>query len=201
MRGQPMVTYQREVSSSPHPTPACDARREAILDAAAELFRERGYDATSVRDLAKAAGIAQATLYYYIGSKADALVAIYDTAIDAKLDDVLAIAHSSASPIEKLRSFIHAELRSIDRDHARWAIMQHEHKSLPADARARIQEKRDKVDSALNHILEEGIAAGVFRDGPVKSNRMAILGITNRAAEWYRPGGPTNAEQFAEDFC
>jgi AcrR family transcriptional regulator len=193
--------HETDSTTSPRTQPNRDAKREAILDVAARLFQERGYDATSVRDIAKAAGISQATLYYYIGSKPDALIAIHDAAMAPKLDDMLAIAQSDATPVEKLRGFIHAELRSIDRDNVRWAIIERERMALPAPDRARIIAKRDQVDAMLTQILEEGVAANVFRPGPVKSWRMAILGITNKAAAWYKPGGPTHAEQFAEDFC
>jgi AcrR family transcriptional regulator len=200
-RGQSLVTYKDDSKTTATAIPAGDGRREAILDVAANLFREFGYDATSVRDIARAAGISQATLYYYIGSKADALIAISNQAMDAKVEDMRVIANSTVSPIEKLRNFVHAELESIDRDQVRWAIIQRERNSLPPEARAQIQEKRDQVDRTLTQILEEGVAAGMFRPIQIKSTRMAILGITNRAAEWYSPGGPTSARQFAEDFC
>lgn len=196
-----MVTYETEVSAPSAALPAADGRREAILDVAAQLFRTHGYDATSVRDIAKAAGISQATLYYYIGSKPDALAAILSQAMDAKVEDMRRIARSPASPIQKLRDFVHAELASIDRDHVRFAIIQRESSALPPEARIENQKKRDEVDRTLTQILEEGVAAGQFRPLAVKSTRMAILGITNRAAEWYSPGGPTSARQFADDFC
>ena len=196
-----MLTHESSAAVREAAQPAHDVRREAILEAVARLFKEHGYDATSVRDIARAAGISQATLYYYIGSKQDALVAIYNAAMDAKLDQVLAVARSTARPAEKLRAFVRAELRSIDHDHNRWAIIQRERNSLPPDAQTQIQVKRDQVDGVLTQILEEGIAAGMFRSVPVKSARMAILGMINRAADWYSPGGPTSAEEFAADFC
>jgi TetR/AcrR family transcriptional regulator, cholesterol catabolism regulator len=199
-RGQPFVVEGGEIAA-PAVIPVGDGRREAILDVAAKLFRTHGYDATSVRDIARAAGISQATLYYYIGSKPDALVAISNQAMDAKVEDMRAIAESSVSPIQKLRDFVHAELASIDRDQVRFAIIQRERSSLPPEARAAIQQKRDQVDRTLTRILEEGVANGQFRPLQVKSVRMAILGMTNRAAEWYSPGGPTSARQFADDFC
>jgi AcrR family transcriptional regulator len=200
-RSQSLVAYEEDTTAPAAAIPAGDGRRDAILDVAAQLFRLHGYDATSVRDIARAAGISQATLYYYIGSKPDALIAISNQAMDAKVEQMRVIAGSTVSPIEKLRDFVHAELESIDRDQVRWAIIQRERNSLPPEARDQIQEKRDQVDQTLTQILEEGVAAGLFRPIQVKSTRMAILGITNRAAEWYSPGGPISARQFADDFC
>ena len=196
-----MSRHQDEYGITTPAVPSGDGRRDAILNVVAKLFGEYGYDATSVRDIAKAAGISQSTLYYYIKSKADALIAIHNQAVDPKLEEMRAIVASSVSPIEKLRKFIRADLESIERDHSRWAIVVRERNSLPPEARRDIQSKWNAVDQTLVAILEEGIAEGVFRELPVKSVRMAILGMTTRAADWFSPSGPISARQFADDFC
>src|SRR5262249_5261617 len=138
--------------------PIFDQKREAILDQAARLFNERGYDATSVRDIARAAGISQATLYYYIGSKADALLAIYTAPIDPKLRQLSAIVPSDAQADQKLRRFIRADLRAIARDYARWVIWSRDRNSLPPASIPELLAKRNRVDQLLTQLLEEGVA-------------------------------------------
>lgn len=177
-----------------------DSKREAIIELAARLFMEKGYHTTSVRDLAQAAGISQATLYYYIGSKMDLLVAIHNSFIDDLLARLSRVVQSELPPARKLREFIAVEMTSVEQNRTRVAAFMRERHALAPEVRAQIQIKRDQVDAILEQILKEGIAAGVFRPLPVKSVRLALLGMVNWPVEWFNPDGPIPSAQFAADF-
>lgn len=179
---------------------ATDAKREAIVEAAARLFMERGYEATSVRDLARVAGVSQGALYYYIRSKPDVLVVLHNSFIDDLLDRLAAVLEGPLSPAEKLRAFIRTEMEALERNRTRVAAFIRERRSLTPEAAATIQAKRDQVDRILDAILQDGIESGAFRPLALKSARMAILGMVHWAVEWFNPEGPIPAAQFAADF-
>lgn len=178
-----------------------EGKREEIIETAARLFMERGYEATSVRDLARAVGLSQATLYFYISSKAELLVELHNSYIDPMLVRYAAIVQSDRTPAEKLRAFIATTMDALEHKRTRMTAFMHERRSLDGEAAAAIQVKRDQVDRLLDQILIEGIENGAFRRVPVKSARFAILGMSAWGVEWFDVHGPTTAGQFAADFA
>ena len=177
-----------------------DSKREEIIEAAARLFMQRGYEATSVRDLARAAGVSQATLYYYIGSKPQVLVALHNSYIDGLLQRLSAVLRADWPAAAKLRDFISITMDSLEHNRTRMAAFMRERRSLSPEAAAEIQVKWDQVDRILEQILQEGIESGAFRRAPVKSARLAVLGMIAWGVEWLDINGPCTAQQFAADF-
>jgi len=176
-------------------------RREAVVEEAARLFLEKGYHAASMRELARRLGVSLGTLYYYLRSKADLLVEIHDSFIDSLLAQLEKVASAPISPQEKLRKFLRAQMEAIEASQTRVTAFLRERRALPPEAAARLQPKRDRVDQLLEQIIREGIYKGAFRPVPVKSARLAILGMTNWAVEWFRPHGPKSAKELADDFA
>lgn len=179
---------------------AAESKLEAIVDAAARLFMERGYEATSVRELAKAAGVSQATLYYYIHSKSDLLVLLHNSVVDDLVERLNEVTRSAEPPEEKLRRFIRTEMEAVQTSRTRVAAFIRERRSLTPEAAAKIQLKRDQVDSVLDDILEAGIRDGTFREVPIRSVRLAILGMINWAVEWMNPSGSMSGAALGDEF-
>jgi|DewCreStandDraft_5_1066085.scaffolds.fasta_scaffold00474_21 AcrR family transcriptional regulator len=175
-------------------------RRRQLLELAADLFLQNGYHGTSMRDLARAAGISQSTIYHYFHSKADLLVDIHSSLIDDLLPRLEAILREDHPPQEKLRLFVHTTIDLIATSRKRMAAFLWERRFLPPEQAREIQTKRDRVDRILDEILLEGIRAGAFRDVRTKSARMAILGMVLWTVEWMDPAGPVSPQQFADDF-
>src|SRR2546429_6208448 len=88
------------------PVPRLDARRAEICRAAAQIFRDRGYDATSVSDIARALGITKAGLYYYFESKEALLLEITNYGLDRVRDEVIVPLRSVRDPEERLRHLV-----------------------------------------------------------------------------------------------
>jgi AcrR family transcriptional regulator len=172
-----------------------------VVEEAARLFLERGYHAASMRELARRLGVSLGTLYHYVPSKVDLLVEIHDSFIEGLLARLEGVAASSLPPQEKLRQFLRAQMEAIEGSQTRVAAFLRERRALPPEAAARLQPKRDRVDQILEGILREGVEAGAFRQVPLKSARLAILGMANWAVEWFRPGGPQGARELADDFA
>jgi AcrR family transcriptional regulator len=183
-----------------HPTDRYEAKRKAILDAAARLFTLRGYEATSVRDISREAGISQATLYHYTGSKPEILAAIHNLMADELLPRMNGILQSDLSPERKLAEYMRAEMELIERHPTYTAAMRHKRWLLPGAAQE-MREKRDEADRILDAILQEGIDKGVFHPFNVKFARLAIMGMSNYIGTWFSPVGPSTIPEIADGFA
>jgi len=175
------------------------ATREAILRAAAGVFRDRGFAETGMREIAAAADLSPGNLYYYFKSKADILYFCQDHSVDRMLDTVRQLGRTQASA-EQLRQVIAAHLLCT-LDELDGAAAHTEVEALPADLRRKIVAKRDRYERAVRRIVAEGIKSGAFVGAdPVLTTR-AILGSLNWTTRWYRPGGKLPPQAVAEAFA
>jgi AcrR family transcriptional regulator len=177
-------------------------RQRAILRAAAAVFREKGFEAAGMRDIAEAAGLSAANLYYYYGSKDELLYTCQDQALERMLDAVRGArtVRSGARPVaERLRGVIEAQLRcmleELEGGAAHLAV-----DALPPRLRARIVDKRDRYERALRALVAEGVRAGEFAPCDPTLVTRAMLGALNWTAQWYRQGGRTPLDALCAGF-
>jgi len=168
-----------------------DHRRDAILRAAAKLFRERGFADTGMRDIAQAADLSAANLYHYFDGKHDLLVYCQERALDRMLDAVAATRRVSPAA-ERLRLVLTAHLHTI-LDEIEGATAHLQLESLPPPMRAGLVKKRDQYEQALRRLLAEGIRSGEFVDTDPAIVARAMLGAMNWTVTWFRPNGPETA--------
>jgi AcrR family transcriptional regulator len=176
------------------------SKRLAILRAAASAFRDRGLAQTGMREIADAADLSPANLYYYFASKDELLYFCQDHSVDRLLEQSRAIAASDAAPDVKLARVIEAHLRCV-LDELDGAAAHLEVDSLPPDLRARIVAKRDRYERAVRAIVADGLARGTFVDCDPTLIGRAILGALNWTARWYRPEGKQSASAVATAFA
>ena len=172
-----------------------DNRRPLLLDAAARYFREQGYAAAAMRDIAAMAGMKAGSMYYYFPSKADLLIAVHEEGI-RRISDAVADAVAAADgPWEKLRAAMTAHLNVLldGGDYARVVI-----RELPAEragdegaVRAQLVPLRDAYEARFQELVDAlPLCAGVSR----RHLRLMVLGALNWSQTWYRSGGDTPAE-------
>jgi TetR/AcrR family transcriptional regulator, cholesterol catabolism regulator len=178
-----------------------DSRQE-ILRTAARLFQQRGYDATSMNDVASALKLSKGGLYHHFQSKDEILFEIMNHAMDITEERVLAPARKILDPEERLRTLIrlHIEVVLSPRDRE-ITVMLHENHPLPPALRKRINtRKKDYV-----HFVEN-LIADVQRSRPAKSNvsaraaAFALLGMINWIYQWYKPEGDLQAHNLVPQF-
>jgi AcrR family transcriptional regulator len=168
-----------------------DRQRDAILRAAARLFRERGFADTGMRDIAQAADLSAANLYHYFDGKNDLLVYCQDRALDRMLEAVDA-ARRATSAAERLRLVLTAHMRTLlDAIEGATAHLQIE--SLPPRLRTPLVKKRDRYEQALRRILADGIRSGEFVGMNPAIVVRAMLGAMNWTVTWFRPEGSETA--------
>jgi TetR/AcrR family transcriptional regulator, cholesterol catabolism regulator len=191
-----------------------DSRQE-ILRTAARLFQQRGYDATSMNDVAAALKLSKGGLYHHFQSKDEILFEIMNHAMEITQERVLAPVRNITDPEDRLRALIrrHMEVVLSPRDRE-ITVMLHENHPLPPALRRRINtRKKDYVHFVENLIAEVQKAEGqkevqkeAQRVHPVKSPvspraaAFALLGMINWIYQWYKPEGPLQAQSLIEQF-
>ncbi len=176
------------------------AKRLAILKAAAAAFRDRGFAATGMREIAEAADLSAANLYYYFDSKDDLLFFCQEHSADRMYEACAEARRTPQSPKAMLRQVIRAHARCM-LDELDGAAAHVEVDALPPALRAKIVAKRDRYERAVRRIVEDGIRAGAFvKCDPTLVTR-AMLGALNWTARWYRPDGPTAPGEIADSFA
>ena len=174
--------------------------REDILQAAAQVFRQKGFHGSSMEDIAKAVNLQKPSLYHHVSSKQEILLALLDRALELLLERISAISQQDISPDEKLRQMIRAYLQILAENTDLSAVLLFEHRSLERRQHARHVPNRDKFEALWRSVLEEGVAAKQFQcDNPALTAR-AILGIMNWTITWFRPDGPLQIDEIADQY-
>lgn len=173
--------------------------REAILDAAVQLFSEHGYSGTTMRAIAKAVGLLPGSLYTHIDSKETLLFEVVEDGIEKFLAIERQVEDSSEPADKRLRTAIKAHIALAAMDRERMLIVFHQWRFLSEPNRSRAIEMRRRYAQAYVNIVKDGMAAGVFRDDiDPQITVFSILGALNWTPEWYRPDGPHTAEEVGE---
>ncbi|MFJ3623319.1 TetR family transcriptional regulator [Streptomyces iakyrus] len=177
-------------------------RREELLAIAAQVFAAQGYNATTVRKIADAAGILAGSLYYHFDSKESMLDEILSGFLDelwARYDAVLG---AGLGPRETLEALVTESFREIDRHLDAVAIYQKESRHLGTRPHfAYLIESQQKFEKAWLGTLERGVAAKVFRaDLDVRLTYRFVRDTVWVAASWYRPGGRHSPEEIARQY-
>jgi len=179
------------------------AFRQEIIDAAARLFRAKGYRATTMADIGGAVGLLRGSLYYYIPSKQWLLYAIVEAGTRGLRSRLLEVAHSAKPPVERLREAILMHLRFIAEHPDYAAVFLDEMRSL-RNLKLRRAGRRlmNDYEQLFKALLDEGMAAKDFRRAlDVQAVIFAILGMGNWVIRWFRPDGRLAIEQIAAEFA
>ncbi|PTA67400.1 TetR/AcrR family transcriptional regulator [Deinococcus arcticus] len=177
-------------------------RREQILDSASRLFSERGYHATSMRDLAGELGMQGGSLYAHISSKEELLIDIVNQA-SRQFDEALFTLRGEPLPADaKLKEAMFRHIRVVADNMDSATVFFHEWKHLSPEAYARVTGWRDTIDAFYRELIEQGVREGVFRPGlDIKMTAYLVLSAVNWAYTWYRPGGALGPRDVAEQFA
>lgn len=175
-----------------------DSARGKLLQVAAHLFHEKGYERTTVRDLGAAAGIQSGSIFHHFRSKDEILcavmeqTAIYNTAL------MRAALNKATGVRARVLSLIKCELQSIMGGTGEaMAVMVYEWRSLSADGQAKILVLRDAYEQVWLQVLSEAKEAGLIA-GDVFVTRRFLTGALSWTTTWFRTGGSLTLEQLAE---
>ena len=175
-------------------------RREIIVKAAGRLFREKGYEGTSVRDLANAVGLQSGSLFFHFRSKEEILLSLLEGGLRravAILDRHLAAA---VSPREKLSAILHGHLQAIlDEERDAFYVVLRDWRTLSPYSRKKVIALRDEYENRIALSLNELAHSGLI-PGNTRLFRLFLLGALNWTVQWYRPDGDLTIGELADSF-
>ena len=174
--------------------------REDILEAAAQVFRQKGFHGASMQDIAEAVNLQKASLYYHVSSKQEILLALLDRALELLLERISPIASQNISADKKLSQMIRAYLQILAENTDLSAVLLFEHRSLERKQHARHVPNRDKFEALWRNVLVEGVTTKLFKCQDPALTTRAILGILNWTITWYRPSGDLTIDEIADQY-
>jgi AcrR family transcriptional regulator len=178
-----------------------DRRQDEVVAAAARVFAERGFHATSVQDLIGATGLTAGGLYHYIGSKDALLVRVCDQLMEPLLEQAEAIVGTDAPADEHLRALVRAWMTHVEGNRAHMAVFQQERHVLERGPQwRRVRRQRKAFEALLAAVLERGEHEGTLRLPDRDLALRALLGMVNHTSQWFRPRGRLSAEQIADGY-
>jgi AcrR family transcriptional regulator len=172
--------------------------KQAILDAAAQIIREKGYHAASMSDIAAAVDLSKATLYSHIDSKQSILVALLDDALDTLIERIQPVAAADVPADEKFRRAMHSFLGYMSENLALSAVLLLEHRSLDPDMRQDHIPRRDEYERYWRQIIQEGVEEGLFHAEDPSLSAKVALGVASWTVMWLNPQGRLSAEEIAD---
>ena len=174
---------------------------DRVLQAAARLFRDQGYAATSLRDVARAAGMLPGSLHYRYSTKEDILSALMERAIDRLIEGVLSAAAAGTDPLDRMRLAIVAHVKILLSGEDSVYVLLYDWRSLSPAAERAIAKQRKRYEQFADELLAQAAAyAPVLPGVDLYLVRQFGFGAANWVAQWYDPKGPYTPEQIADHF-
>ncbi|UYP18738.1 TetR/AcrR family transcriptional regulator [Rhodococcus sp. Z13] len=171
------------------------------LEAALEAFAERGYDGTSIRELAARAGLSVPGLYHHYPSKQALLVSLTTTVMHDLLDrSRRALAEAGPTPIERFDAVVESLLRFHMFRRNQAFVASTEMRSMEPEARRAFVALRDEQQRMIDEIVEEGVATGAFVTPYPKDASRAVTTMCVAVASWYRLDGPLSPDELVERY-
>jgi AcrR family transcriptional regulator len=172
------------------------AKREALLHAAARMFNERGFHATSLDDVAASLGVSKPTIYHYLGNKDQVLLECLSFGVEQLHEAAEASRGEPGRGVDRLRSFLR-RYAEINMDDFGRCVIRTGEEALSPESAARLRALKRRIDAAMRELIEEGRADGSIVTDDPRLLAFTLAGALNWPARWYDPGGEKTPEQIA----
>jgi AcrR family transcriptional regulator len=179
-----------------------DARWAEIVRGAGTVFRRSGYSQATLEDVAAEVGINRATLYYYVGTKEELLVALLHDPMEALRTRMEEAAARDLPAAERLAGALREYARTMEELPELFVFLgENVHKIMSGPEADHLRENADRYGRALTSVIASGMAGGEFRsDLEPQVAMLGIIGMFNWIHRWYRPGGPRPLSYFGDVF-
>ncbi|MGL6045871.1 MAG: TetR/AcrR family transcriptional regulator [Vogesella sp.] len=175
-----------------------NSRRMELIRAAAKLFRDQGYERTTVRDLGNAVGLQSGSLFYHFRTKEEILVAVMALGITATTEQLALTLAAANDTRSKLAALFHVHLHSLLGDNqAALEVMLYEWRSVSDSAKPGLIVLRDRYEALWQGVLDEAAAEGLIKQD-THLLRRTLLGSLHWTVQWYRNDGELSVAQLAE---
>jgi AcrR family transcriptional regulator len=175
--------------------------RDDILDAAAQVFRQKGFHGASMSAIAEAVNLQKASLYHHVTSKQEILLALLDRALGMLTEHISVITSQSIPADQKLRQMIRAYLSGLAENADLTTVLLFEHRSLDKKSHVKHVPQRDKFEKLWRNVIDDGVRTGIFSCSDSGVAVRALMGVMNWTLTWYRPEGDKSIEQIADGYA
>lgn len=175
-------------------------KKDEIIYAAGKLMRQKGFDATTMMDIANEVGMLKGSLYHHFSSKEEIFFSVIHKGINKLYSSGKTIFESDLTPPEKLKKLVEVHVLHLMNKNDAIAVFAHERNKsvLEHEQSKEYIKKRDSYENFLREILKTGVNKGYFpKEINIKLTSLSILGMMNWSIQWYRPDGSFTAEEIA----
>lgn len=176
-------------------------RRSQILRIATALFREKGYNGTSLEDIADRIGFTKPAIYYYFDSKEDLLFSIVESVVSGALERVERIRAQELPPLERMHAILVENTRVVLEHLDENTAFYNERGLLSPERERMVRDIERSYTKVIRDTYAEGVATGDLLDIDPTVAVSTLLGATIWVYRWFRPGGRLSIERVAEDVA
>jgi AcrR family transcriptional regulator len=177
-------------------------REAQVIEAAIEVFYQRGYAAATIQDVADKVGVLKGSLYYYIDSKEDLLHRIFTESYEQSVVLLAEAAALDAPPLDRLRSYFQAYVLWYLQNVERVSLYFNDWKALTGKRRAEVIQQRAVYETFIRDHIDEAKRDGTVSETiDTKYAVFFLLGAVNGVPTWYRRKGPDSPEHIAESYA
>ena len=174
-----------------------EAKRNAVLQAAAQLFNERGFHATSLDDIAARLNVTKPTLYYYVKNKDEILLQCVSKGLQMMLEGIDASRAAGGKAIDQLMTCMQVYARIVTQDFGMCLIRVGD-EQLPPASRKELRRLKSAIDQEFRRLVAQGGGEGSLQARGPKEAAFGIAGGLRWLGRWYQPGGEYTPEQVAQ---
>jgi AcrR family transcriptional regulator len=175
-------------------------KREDILRHATVLMGQKGFTATTIRDVADKVDFTQAAFYYYVENKEELLYQIFREVLTVGLAQLEEISQAPLAPSAKLRSIIHMYVRRMAEHKERSTVYLQEKRHLEPAHQREVERLERRALDILRDVIKQGISAGEFRKVDPTVAALGLIGMCVWVHRWYRESGLLSIDEVASTF-
>lgn len=173
-----------------------EAKRHALMLAAARMFNARGFHATSLDDVAASVGVTKPTIYHYLGNKEQVLIECMSVGLEQLKQEAEQARTQPGTALDRLRAFLlrYAEVNMSDFG---ICVIRTGDELLSPEGLEKLRSLKRPIDSAMRTFIAEGIEDGSIAPCDIKMTAFTLAGAVNWVSRWYDDAGPSSASQIA----
>src|SRR5262245_21296600 len=175
--------------------------RNRVFEVAAEVFHRKGYDNTSMSDIASAAGLTKAGLYHHVESKEQLLYTVLDYGLDLTEAYVMNPLDAIADPLDRLKRMIELHLHVVlEARNLEITGLLHECKTLSESDSSKINQRKKKYVQMTTGLITDVLTKYNVKDANPKLAAFALLGMLNWTYQWYKASGSIALDEIVSSF-
>lgn len=174
-----------------------EAKRQAVLQAAAQLFNERGFHATSLDDIAARLNVSKPTLYYYVKNKDEILLQCVKQGLAMTLEGIEASRSAGGNAVDQLRACMQVYAEIVMQPFGMCLIRVGD-EEVPEPSRTELRRMKREIDLAFRRLVAQGVEEGLLEPCDPKMTAFMIAGALSWIGRWYQPGGECTPARIIE---